>query len=364
MTLIDFAADLLSSRGVLVDRDGEALEVVLPSDVARLLGLPEYSRLESATPVAAAPASHRLDYDAPLFDAIGRLLEPAGRLAFAGVPGPAKSIDAEAELDRALRLENGVWRFRGSQPASFPYVGFVLQYDLAADERTSGLVAVWVNAETRSFAGWGAWLLDDASLEEAAPHDGGRDVMAACWPLARAAALLDIQREVAAPLESLARRQARDLARMREYYEAIDQELRRKIARGRGRDPGADLSRLEATGRAFQAKARELVDRYQVRVSATPIAVVVCRVPGHRLDVRLLRRSQSADVSFAWNDIDGAVEARACDGCSRPVGAAWLCDDRVHYLCTDCLASCPTCAHRYCRACHARCPRKHTAPVG
>ena len=146
---------------------------------------------------------------------------------------------------------------------------------------------------------------------------------------------------------------------MREYYEAIDQELRRRIARRRGPERGADLTRLEATGRAFQARAEELIERYRARVTAAPVAYLVCRAPGYRIDVRLHRRNRSLDRSFSWNPIDAAIEARACDGCGRPTGGAWLCDEQVHYLCDDCLAPCAMCGSRYCRACTPACTRRH-----
>jgi hypothetical protein len=256
-------------------------------------------------------------------------------------------------------LENGVWRARAVESTSFLYAGFILQYDLVADERTSGLAAVWVNTETRSYAAWDASMLEDGRLEAAPSSEEDVRAVGRCWPLARAVGRSAIEGALEAPLDSLARRQVRDLERMREYYEAIDQELRRKIARRRGRDPNADLTRLEATGRAFETRARETAERYRARVTAGPVAVLACRVPGHRVRARLLRRAQSVERSFAWNPIECAIEACACDGCARPAGRAWLCDAQVHYLCADCLGACPTCGHRYCRACTRTCQRKH-----
>jgi ribosomal protein S21 len=308
-----------------------------------------------------APGAARLDYDSPLFDAFARLLEPFGRMAFAALPLPVRAIDGEAELARVLALENGVWRVRASQPAQFVYCGFVLQYDALADERASGLAAVWVNSETRSIPRWGRSLLDDPRLEAADAPDGLRELVASCWRCARGAAMAAITRDLSPFVESVERRRVRDLTRMREYYEAIDGELRRKIARNRKDESrrNADTSRLEATGRAFEARAADLSQRYRMRVAVTPVGVLACLVPGCLVQARLMRRGCSTELAFAWNPLDKGIEKRCCDGCLAVVDTAWLCDDRVHYLCRGCLSPCPACGHRFCRACHARCPRKH-----
>ena len=75
--------------------------------------------------------------------------------------------------------------------------------------------------------------------------------------------------------------------------------------------------------------------------------------------IRIQNRTAGTDVAFTWNPIDQHLETRVCDGCSRPVPAATLCDDRVHYLCASCFSPCPQCAKPFCHACHGTCPRRH-----
>jgi hypothetical protein len=89
------------------------------------------------------------------------------------------------------------------------------------------------------------------------------------------------------------------------------------------------------------------------------VGVWLCRLPAYHIDVKLMRRNSATNAVFSWNPIDGRIEPRACDGCLAPTTSAWLCDDAVHYVCDDCLATCRECGRRFCRACTRACPRPH-----
>ena len=52
---------------------------------------------------------------------------------------------------------------------------------------------------------------------------------------------------------------------MADYYQAIDEEIRRKIARAGAKEEVRknEIQRLDATARAYQARAAELLERYR-----------------------------------------------------------------------------------------------------
>jgi hypothetical protein len=361
-TIAQFTRTLLACKGALVEPEGDGLIVVAGAELAASLGLAEYQRLRFE-PTPGDPHAIRVDYDAPILERLGRLVDEMGRLAVAAPPPmELKPIDPEAELDRALTVANGVYRFRESGVAQAAYVGYVIEYDMLADERTSGLVDVWVNPATRSIARMSSLVEGLARDDEGAPPAGVEAMVRAAWRLAAPAATSALQARLEEFTDSLTRRRDRDLRRLRDYHLSIDQEIRRKLGRLPASDEAArqrELMRLEATARSYQARVTDLADRYRVRVRLSPLAALVCTLPTYRLSVRLLRRTTSTDTAFTWNPIDRRLETRACDGCNRPVSAAALCDDRVHYLCADCLSPCPHCGRPFCRACHARCPRRH-----
>jgi len=360
VSLQEFTVDLLSYRGALVEPDGLGASVVAEPWLSRALGMPEYQRLVF-DPASGERNAALVHYDSPIFEAMGGVVELMGRLAFTTVSvPPLRSIDATAALARSLTVQNGIARLRGVEEAVSVYVAFVVEYELLADERTGGLLEVCVNPTTRSIVRWSDSLLDGTELNDTPAPDGLAATAARAWTLAApaaSAAALERTREFR---ESLARRRDRDLRRLRDYYQAIDGEIRRKIARlAEGHDVEAERRRLDATERSYRMRAADLVERSRLRVRLTPLAALACALPTHRLHVELTRRRASTSVSFSWNPIDRGIEPRCCDGCERATLVALLCDERVHYLCSACFGPCSSCGKLFCRACHGRCPRGH-----
>jgi hypothetical protein len=369
--LRDFTARLLARGGALVEHDREDMVAVIPFSLAKELQVEEYERLAFDRRMAG-PHARVVDYDSPLLERFGRVVTTLGQIAY--VPPPPitlKSIDPGEIVDRTVTFSNGIVRDCRSEAGCAHYVGFVVQFELLADERISGLTEVWLNHTCWSvprLEGFAARLLSpregnvDAGAGMAAVENV-REMASAAWGRAAAVARARVETRLQDAIASLRRRRDRDFERLREYYEAIDQEIRRRARRARARSDeatvNAETSRLDATAQAFRGRVAELVDRYRVRVHLEPLATIVSTLPVHHVTARLLRRSASRTISLAWNPIDRALEAPACDGCGTAVSAATLCDDRVHLLCSACWPMCETCSRSYCRACHGRCPRQH-----
>jgi len=357
----EFTRDLLLRAGALVAISGSGLDVITEAALSERLGLKEFQPLAFA-PDADAPADALLvDYDSPVFDKFGSLVDALGRVTF--VDGPSvvlKSIEPVAELARALTLQNGVLRGAHMTCADVVYFRFTLEYSLLADERAGGLMHVWVNPATRSVANM-AWWSDQIDLNDTPPPLTSSGTLGLPWPLAEAAAIAALAPTVAAFLDSLRRRRDRDVRRLREDYIEIDHTVRRKLESPR---PNAEvwrreIDRLEATARSYRARLVDVADRYRVRINLRPVYVLACRRPTQRVTARLMRRNTSTEAAFSWNPVDGLIESRCCDGCNTPMATAWLCDDRVHILCESCLSPCGQCGRVFCRACHRRCPRRH-----
>ena len=292
---------------------------------------------------------------------MGRLAGSMGNLACVRISAPElKAIDPDKELERALRLQNGIFRLRECERAETLYFCFFLQYDVMADERSGGVAEIWVNPATRSIPQI-VPPLETLEVADAAPPPELGELAVRAWRLASRAASLSIHSRLRDFTESLKRRRERDLRRMADYYQAIDEEIRRKIARTAAKEDvrKSEMQRLEATASAYQARASELLERYRMTVRISGIATLACMIPTYRLRVLLLRRTRNADASFSWNPFTRRIESRCCDSCGLATEAAALCDDQVHYLCLDCLGPCPTCSKVFCRACHRRCPRNH-----
>jgi hypothetical protein len=364
VTLQEFTATVLKTRGALAETDGASLHLVLPPDLASRVGLREYQHLAfdaHVDPVSAPAEAVRVDHDSPLVETLGALLDPARRLAVVDAPfPPLKPIDPAQELERGVTVRNGVVRLRECVSMLTTYCCFVMEYEALADERRGGLIELWINPDARSVADWPGSVLETAEPRDASlVSDLGPRLQAAAALASRAADGV-VRHRLQDFLGSLERRRTGDLRRLREYFDGIHQEIRRKVERAtRPETRASEGHRLAATADAYRARVADVVERHSVRVRLWPLAVIACNAPAYRFTVQLLRRNARSEVTFFWNALNRAVEPRCCDACARPTRVADLCDDRVHYLCDGCFLPCPTCGRRYCRACHAWCPRKH-----
>jgi len=357
----EFTRDLLVRAGALVAPSGSGLDVIADAALSARLGLTEFQPLAFDRDEGTARDALLVDYDSPVFDRMGGLVDALGRVTF--VRGPAvalKSIEPLAELTRALTLQNGVLRGAHITSADVVYFRFTFEYGLLADERAGGLTDVWVNPATRSVPRMVSWN-DPDDLDEAAPQLTSEGALGLPWALAGAAVTAALAPPVRAFVDGLRRRRDRDVRRLSEYYLEIDHAIRRKLE---GARPNADvwrreIDRLDATARSYRARLVDVGDRYGVRVHLRPVAVLACGLPTWRVKARLMRRNTTTEVAFSWNPVDGRIESRCCDGCNTPVSAAWLCDEKVHILCESCLSPCAQCGKVFCRACHQRCPRRH-----
>jgi hypothetical protein len=368
----DFTSRLLARHGALVERDENEIVAVMPPVLASMLEVAEYQRFTFDRRAATGHAIV-VDYDSPLVDRFGRVVEELGRVAVMPAPRLAlKTIDPEAAIADAITFHNGVVRDCRVESGRATYVGFVIQHELLSDERVSGMSEVWVNTTTHSaprLVGVIEMLLVTSrnaecnhGLEEGPPDDLSGTV-AEAWRLGAALARHAVENRLQESIESLRRRREREFIRLREYYQAIDEEIRGRVRRallkGDDRAATAEASRLEATVRAYRARITDLVDRYRARVRLRPLAVLACTLPVRHVHARLHRRTASRTSTFAWNPIDRAIEPPCCEACGIAASTVTLCDDRVHLLCTGCGGCCETCARPYCRACHERCPRRH-----
>jgi len=101
----EFTRDLLVRAGALVAPRGSGLDVIADSALSARLGLTEFQPLAFDRDEGTARDALLVDYDSPVFDRMGGLVDALGRVTF--VRGPAvalKSIEPLAELTRALTL--------------------------------------------------------------------------------------------------------------------------------------------------------------------------------------------------------------------------------------------------------------------
>ncbi len=352
--LTEWAQDLLISRGALLEADEGALRALLPAEVAGTLGCGEWLSLNFEAGAGADDGGEWIERLGALLPAncpviAARLRQRAAVIGF----------DAAGVLDRELIIQNGVHRLVEDYSGLAQYFLCTIQYAVESDERSIGFFTVGVNASAGSLAPQPASML--RALQENMEDDPAFELP--CEPLRKIAPALEraARREVRGLIggfeQTANRRLDRDRQRVDTYYRGLLEQIEKRIAR---KSADKDLvakerSRAQATDLDRLAKLEDLRREYSLRVRLSLADVIAVGVPVREISVRLIRKKEQRNWMVHWNSIVRRLEPVMCEKCSGPAHPIYLCDDKVHILCKECLAQCPECGRTCCKVCQPRC---------
>ncbi|MGD1068133.1 MAG: hypothetical protein ABR975_15095 [Vulcanimicrobiaceae bacterium] len=233
-------------------------------------------------------------------------------------------------------VRNGLAEVGGITLGDAHYVLVTFAYVAEADERHEGLVRVVLEADSGD-------VPDDLFSRELDPRSialaPSRGALFDAAPMAaRIAGRVDAcaRRAVARIAEKVARRFARDHARIAEYFGSLVAEAR---APRRRQDATAIAAKVEHLLAERDAKLRDLTDRYALRVSVAPAAVVGVVAPSARVALTVHRRKAAREIVLRLPAGAESLDALACDGCDGATSRPAVCDEKLHVLCEACLKS-------------------------
>jgi len=346
---LDFVLTALEAEDALCElrEQGDEATALLPPPLARRLDIPEECRL-------ALYPEHKGDVGvgvgSPLLERL--VAEARGRVPMASArldldpprPGHVKSV-----MERFV-LRNGLAEVLSVSISSAVYAVASVAYVLEADDRREGLVRLIVHAtdggEPDAATGghldlaWPEALLRPSPTPLSAPG-------AATWIALRTERAV---REAAAPvLADVARRHARDHARITSYFADLITEARAPRRRADAKVVEAKVAHLLADR---DAKLRDLGGRFAVKVTCSPAAAAVVEVPAALVNVRLRRRKEAREIVLRVPAGATSVDRICCEGCGATTGKPAACDERMHLLCERCAPTaqgriaCPACGRR------------------
>jgi hypothetical protein len=152
-------------------------------------------------------------------------------------------------------------------------------------------------------------------------------------------------------------RESGHAARINTYYHDLLRQIEKRIARHKG-DAAAsakERSRAAATELDRTAKLDDLAAKYALKIRIGPGDVLTAPLPVRELSVRVIRKKAERVTKLHWNAALGKLESPWCERCCAPARPLFLCDDKVHFLCKNCLAPCDLCGRPFCRACQKKC---------
>lgn len=350
---LGFTLAMLGARGALVEAEASHALAVLPPELATELGLPEDCRLglEDADTVSCG-------FGSPLLERLTEQACAGLAVAHAVVDADLPRAARARSLAEAFVVRNGVTELIECLPGSADYLLSVASWVAEADDRFEGLA---FGAVCAADGGWPHLGLEEALASEARGHNGPMTGTVAASPgvamqeaeVARALQRLRqlVTGRAAKSVEPLvagvARRHAREHARVAEYFEAMLVEV---AERKRRIDPETLASRMMAIIADRDGKLRDLHERFALRVRLRPIALASFRVPCVVAKVRVRRRQLDRVIALRLPALAQSLDQLACDACDGFTQRPAVCDQHLHLLCERCAPeargrlACPACA--------------------
>lgn len=372
--LRDILARTLAAQGALVEPiHPDGLEIFAPPHVQQALALPEWSRVGFGTTLPEHAV--RVSFEAEWAQRLLRLLGGRGTYFLLDVPSSSPPAagpeDLERELSRALVLASATFRLREIRPARSCYFLLVFHVTSASDDKREDTLFLCINESNGAVADRLINPLLTKLREDCKSTAAGPTQVELPLPLSeqrlreRAHRFLPgrIRAKLAPFLAGMERRMSRDLERLHSYYGDLRAETAARIEskKRKGEEPRAvelEQTRLQAIEREYHAKVADLDRKYTMSVDARPTQALCARLPVSRAELLLLRRKGIRKLHMDWSPLSKGFDLLPCEACSATPRTLHVCDDKLHLVCSACLAACPACARESCRACHAvKCPK-------
>ncbi len=373
--LLSFVETILELEGAVTERIApDGLEVMIPPALQQVLEIPELARLGFG--VELPEHAQHVTLESDWMNRLERVMGTRGRLArrILDVDNAVPS-NPERIIAHTLELRNATYRLRGVTPAWTRYLLMAFRYTAISDETRDGILHLGLNLNNGS-------TLDnllDPLLYAAAEADGEHTTLPeeiqlpSSWEAARLTAVLNralparIRYRLDRFLNSMQRRQERDLRRIYNYHSELRQEalervhqLRQKAdltERQRSEQKHAEL-RLEAILREYQAKVGDLRQKYAMSVECRWIQTLELIMPVQRFDVAIRRRKGQRRIALDWNPVARKLEQAPCEYSYTWERPRSVCDDQLHLVTPAAYGPCAQCGKVYCRACYPRkCPK-------
>jgi hypothetical protein len=288
------------------------------------------------------PGCQLASFGTPLVDALLADALRRGRSAsfcFIGLNLTPHGLESRAQrtlqLAEALSLQVG--RIR---PLFFPQAIFWFQVEFSSDQKEQTIVPVALDLHYAREVRHLDLLLDRSRLavEPAQPlPEVRRSSLVDAYPAARDQVLRSVAALANSRDRELRERCEQQVARMRQYYADLRQELAGP-KRGKQAEDTDDrrAARKQTIDREEQVRVAELRQKSQLRVELRLLEILVVQQP------KLLIKAHIADgkrapvpLDLVWDPLTESLEAPPCPSCGRP-GYAFQLDRQRHVTCANC----------------------------
>ncbi len=361
--LLETVARVLELHGAELEQNDESVEALMPAALSQLLHLPEMAKLYFNASTAQ-PDGELITFQSDFLDRLFDMMQASGNCAHLTLPDLYLKKGADEAAEQNFTALNGLGHALGSREQRLSYALFNFKYTAVSDEKKEGMATTIINELTLSALPARALDLYLSESRETAPQSNlerrpfGRVYHAACKN-----AQASITAELADFNKSLNRRLQRDLKRLQEYYQELLTEIERKIKRRglEGKELENEQARMRATRVELEKKIADQREKYNMKITVEPVNLLRFELAVRTVSYEARFSKAQRELTLVWNPLLKDFESLPCESCLTGLQDFWLCEQKLHVLCTSCFR-CPLCERKVCRVCHRKACPKCNAP--
>lgn len=344
-TLESFVERFFACRGAVVEKRGSGLDLLVPGDLARRVGIPEYCHLAVE---GESPESYSVNYGSPLLEAIIQTAEEQspltiGRLAFHYL----KSQGFDRLIQERFTFHSAIVRVDNTAEVLTEYLLLNCRFLAQSDEQKEGLIPLAFNMETGAPVGNLEEMLDATEKEfepdgPCSPFEAEKIDAIVHWVNRQASNW--VETEIQPFRDSMNRRFKRDVANLEAYYADLKQEMSDNLKRS-GMSKQLIRERREKIALIPEEMAKkkdDLFKKYSIKVKIELSGAMLIRTPAVKLFCQATIGRSRKPFTLFYNPIDKSLDPLVCNGCGQAATDIHFCD-RLHLLCPGCAQICPAC---------------------
>ena len=345
--LASFVCRFLEEKGAVAEAGKNRVDLLLPEDLAETLEVEEY--ISVLTGSADDTASHYpggnknmypIHFGAPL-------LEKVCAMAGANPPIAALSLSFDylktSGFDTLINEQFEFYKSKGSVSGTGEiktrYLLLTCRYLAQSDEQKEGLVDLAVNVDTGAVV---PGMMDTLSMAEKnykknISHAFTKEQVNRVFQRVDMYMADGVEHTLSEFKKSMNRRFRRDSASLEEYYQALAREMAESLDRSGLSDRlrRERREKIDLIPEELAAKQQDLLNKYSIRVTISPAAVMVISTPAVKVLFKAVSGRMKKDLTFIYNPLTKQMDPLVCDTCGQSMYRIGFTDD-LRLVCHTC----------------------------
>ncbi len=355
--ILSFACSLIEESGGDVEwsASGSRFQALLPDHACNRLGLAEsFVTIADTMNAGEGPGQVPIGFGTELLDRAILMARELGGTASVRMPVLSARKQAEPDPVKSFGFPNSTFQVKGNHDSWLDYWVWSFEVAADADERReaahhiciSSLGAACPQLPELIFQHALDWEPLTVKESEFQARSLENLFIVACDRVARQA-----DERLSEFKETVTRHHVRDIRRIETYFQDLNNEMEAEIQKRQLQGTELDVRRekIRQLEREKSRKLNALKDKYRLRLTITPTALLLARIPVKRCDLLIKRRKGERRISVVYNLLTKGFDPMACEACGHDTYTLGFCDEALHLLCESCMAmftnqkTCPRC---------------------